>query len=109
MNRAFLPFRFLPSRALVELLGNELHAIAVLAVKAVIRHRKSLEVAHQQIVYREHHIALSTRITTTGELVVDLDIGDPNLSDRIILEDELRRALQSARVVAGLSQRKRRA
>lgn len=107
MNRAFLPFRFLPSRAVVDLLGNDMHAAAVLALEAVIKNRKSLEVAHQQIVVGDRHIAVSTRITAAGDLIVDLDIGDPNLSGRLILEEDLRRAMQSARVAAGLSRQRR--
>jgi len=108
MNRAFLPFRFLPSAALVQVLGNDLRGVAVLAVKAVIKHRKSLEVAHQQVVFGRHSIALSTRISPAGELVVDLDVGDPKLDGRIILEDDLRRARELSRVVAGVSGQRRR-
>ena len=107
MNRAFLPFRFLPSAVLVDRFGKELFAIAVLAVRAVLKHRKSLEIAHQQIIFRDTPIALSTRISETGDVIVDLDIGDPNLANRIILEDELLRAAQSARTIAGPSKSRR--
>lgn len=102
MNRAYLPFHFLPSTAVVELFGNDLNAIAVLAVKAVIRQTKSLEIAHQQFVFRAQHIALSTRISSNGGLIVELDIGDPRLADRIVLEDDLRRAVSDARSKAGV-------
>lgn len=102
MNRAYLPFHFLPSAAVVEMFGNDLNVIAVLAVKAVIRQTKSLEIAHQQIVFRDQHIALSTRISSNGTLIVDLDVGDPRLADRIVLEDELRRAAAEVRSKAGV-------
>jgi hypothetical protein len=107
MARAFLPFHFVPSPALVELLGGELPAVAVIALEAVIRNRKSLEIAHQQIAFRGHHIALSTRITAAGRLVVDLDVGLPGLAGYVIPEEELRRATRAARSVAGIARQGR--
>jgi hypothetical protein len=105
MNRAHLPFLFLPSRPLVEAVGSDLRKIVVLALRAVLQHRKGLEVAHQQVTYGEHHIAISTRITGSGELIVELDIGDPRLADRLILEDDLRRAGQSLKQRRGIAKR----
>lgn len=95
MNRAYLPFSFLPSRSLVEAFGPDLNLIALRALRAVLQHRKSLEVAHQQFTFRDHHIALSSRITAEGQLIVELDAGDPHLVDRLILEDDFRRAMRS--------------
>ena len=107
MNRAYLPFRFLPSRALVDLLGRDLREVAVLALRAVLKHSRGLEVAHQQVVFRDHHIALSTRVTAGGELIVDLDVGDPALAHRLVLEDELRQAGQRSRQRRGIALRQR--
>lgn len=108
MQRAFLPFRFVPSPSISRTLGGDLDVVAIEALRAVIRHAKSLEVAHQQIEVRGHHVALSTRVTDAGELIVEFDLGDPALADRIITEEELRRANEKARVVAGLARQKRR-
>ena len=101
MSRAFLPFVFFPSKAVVELLGkdlNDLRAAAVVALRVVLRHRKSLEVAHQQILWGGHHLAFSTRIGATGDLIVELDLGEASLSGCIVLEAELQKASKAARV-----------
>ncbi len=102
INRVYLPFLFLSSHPLVEAVGGYVRKLAVLALRAVLQHRKGLEVAHQQIAFGEHHVAMSTRITSTGELVVELDIGDPRLLDRLILDDELRQAAWAGRQMRGI-------
>jgi len=108
MQRAFFPFRFVPSHGIVRVLGEDLHAVAIDALRAVIRHAKTLEVAHQQIEIHGHHVALSTRVTDTGELIVEFDLGDPALTDRLITEADFRRASEQARVVAGLARQQQR-
>jgi hypothetical protein len=87
-----LPIFVIPSKAAREVLAGELAKIAVLAMKAVLRNRRGIEVAHQQIRYRKRDFAFSSRIGARGDLIIELDLGDPKLSDRIILEDDLRRA-----------------
>jgi hypothetical protein len=101
MNRAFLPFIFLPSNAVCEALGGDLQKVAVLALQAVLRYRKTIEVAHQQITYREHHLAFSTRIGGKGDLIVEIDVGDPRLSRRVVLEEDFKRAKRTARNIRG--------
>lgn len=100
MNRAYLPFLFIPSHAAANALGRRADRAAVLALKAILQHGKSLEVAHQQIRYGRHDLAFSSRITRNGDLVVELDLGDPRLCHRLVLEEELRRA---DRVVRGVN------
>lgn len=97
MNRAFFPFRFLPTQAVLSCFGPLTRDVAVLALRTLIKNRKSLEVAHQQIAFRGHHVALSSRITASGELLIELDLGDPRLAHHVVLEDDLRRAGQAAR------------
>jgi hypothetical protein len=96
MNRAYLPFLFLPSQTAIDLIGRDLAKVAVLALRAILQHRKSLEVAHQQIRYGKHDLAFSSRINGSGELIIELDIGDPRLSQRLVLEEEFRRATRDA-------------
>ena len=96
MNRAYLPFVLIPSHAARSLLGADLDKVGVLALRAILRHRKSLEVAHQQIRYRRHDLAFSSRIGSQGDLVLELDIGDPNLAGRLVLEEDLQRAARKA-------------
>jgi hypothetical protein len=100
MNRGFLPFLFLCTHAAGRLLGRNGASVAALAAKAILSHRKSLEIAHQQVRFRGHDFAFSSRITAQGELVIELDVGDPSLGDRIVLEEELRTATRKVRGIA---------
>ena len=95
MKRAHLPFLVVPSHAVAALVGRDLDIVAVLALKAILRHGKSLEVAHQQIRYRKYDLAFSSRVTRGGELILELDVGDPRLSERLVLEEDLRHATRS--------------
>jgi hypothetical protein len=107
MNRGFLPFLFLYTHAAGQLLGRDGATVAALALKAILSHRKSLEVAHQQVRFRNHDFAFSSRITAQGELVVELDVGDPDLSERIVLEEELRAATRKVRGIADEARRQK--
>jgi hypothetical protein len=92
MHRASLPILMTASPAVRKLLGPELPKVAVLAMQAILRHRRGIEVAHQQIRYRKHHVAFSSRIGRHGDLILDLDVGDPSLENRIVIEADLARA-----------------
>ena len=92
MHRASLPILMTATPAAQKLLGPELLKVAVLAVQAILRHRRGIEVAHQQIRYRKHHFAFSSRIGRHGDLILDLDVGDPALETRIVIEADLARA-----------------
>jgi len=95
--RIALPFFVRPTPAARSLLGAALPAVAVLAVRALLRHRKGLEVAHQQIRFRKHDLVFSSRIGREGDLILDLDVGAPGLEGRLVLEHELQRAEREAR------------
>jgi hypothetical protein len=97
MDHGLFPFRIVASHPLRNVLGRDLQTVAVLAMRALLAHRKSLEVAHQQLRYRKHHIAFSSRISPGGNLVLELDVGDPRLADVLVLEADLRRAGEAAR------------
>lgn len=92
MPRASLPILMTASPAVQKLLGPELPKVAVLAVQAILRQRRGVEVAHQQIRYRKHHFAFSSRIGRHGDLILDIDVGDPALENRIVIEADLARA-----------------
>ena len=106
MIRSFLPFLFIPSRAAARVIGRERDKVAVLALQAILRNHRSLEVAHQQIRWRAHNLAFSSRITGGGELVVELDIGDPRLEHRLVLEQELRAAVKRWKGIGGEDRRR---
>ena len=101
MDRAFLPILVIPSHAARHVLGPDLGKVAVLAVKAIFQNRKGIEVAHQQVRYRKHDLAFSSRIGSQGDLILDLDLGDPRLSHRIVLEENLRRASRKPEHASG--------
>jgi hypothetical protein len=107
MKRAHLPFLVVPSHAVAALIGRELEVVAVLALRAILQHRKGLEVAHQQIRYRNHDLAFSSRVSGGGNLMLELDVGDPRLGQRLILEDELRRTTRNASRPTGVDRRRR--
>ena len=107
MIRAELPFLVQPSLKARKILGSDARRVAVMALRAILRHRKSLEVAHQQIVFRDTHLAFSSRVNAGGFLVLDLDIGDPRLADRLVLEEDLRRNDQGPRGIARSSRSRR--
>ena len=92
MHRASLPILMTATPAVQKLLGPELPKVAVLAVQAILRQRRGIEIAHQQIRYRKHHVVFSSRIGRHGDLILDLDVGDPALENRIVIEADLRRA-----------------
>ena len=97
MNQSHFPFRFSASQELVELFGAQLRTLAPVAMLAVLKNKKGLEVAHQQVSFRDHTIALSTRISPSGVPVLNMELGVPGLTDRVILEEELREAHQRNR------------
>ena len=101
MPRVFLPFYCVPTPAVVAAVGNDIQRIALAALKAMLRRGKSLDIAHQQISYAGHELAFSARVTTAGDLVLDIDLGDPKLRDRIVLEADLRRETRKVRGIGG--------
>ena len=92
MHRAQLPILLFATPAAQALLGRDVAAVGVLALKAILRNRKGIEVAHQQMKYRKHAFAFSSRIGREGDIILDLDVGLPGLGKRLLLETELRRA-----------------
>jgi hypothetical protein len=101
MGRTVLPFVFFLSHAAASLIGRDRDKVAQLALRAILKSHRTLEVAHQQIRYRGHHLAFSSRITAFGELVVEIDVGDPRLEERLVLEEELRSAGRAVKGIAG--------
>jgi len=100
-TRAFLPIRVFASPAVSDRIGRGTDDAAVLALKAVLRSHRQLEVAHQQVVFRGHVLAFSSQ----GELVVELDVGDAKLAGRVVLEEELRRETRRVRGIADAHRR----
>lgn len=82
---------FRPSVAARKAAGADLGKVARLALAAILKNGRTLEIAHQQIVFGNSHFALSSWLGGRGQLILDLDVGSANLVGRVILEDDLRR------------------
>lgn len=96
MDHASFPFLLTASPIVREQLGRDLRKVAVMAVQAMLRHGKGVEVALQQIDYRKYPIAFSSRVGRYGDLILEMDVGDPSLSNRIFLEQDFRKAQAAA-------------
>lgn len=103
VTRAHLPFLFVQTPAAAALLGRHASEFAVLAMKAALKNQRSAEIAHQQFRFRGHDLVFSSHVNGRGELVITIDIGDPALADRLILEEDLRRAVRAIPRVKGLN------
>ncbi|MBN9017660.1 MAG: hypothetical protein J0H11_09610 [Rhizobiales bacterium] len=97
MQRSPFPIFVFPAPALRAMDGPDLERVAALALRATLLSRRSLEIAHQQIVWRGRHFAFSARISAKGELIIEIDVGDPRLAGRIVLEEDMQRAARGAR------------
>lgn len=92
MDRVSLPFLLISTPAARSAAGRDLHNVAVLAFRAILERRTCVEIAHLQVRYRKHCFAVSSRIGRHGDMVLELDIGDEKLGDRVILAADLRHA-----------------
>ncbi|MDX2309442.1 MAG: hypothetical protein NW216_14475 [Hyphomicrobium sp.] len=92
MARALLPFYFHLTASARHALGSKADAAAIACLRAILRNGSTIAVAFQQITYAGRHYALSSRITRAGDLVVEIDVGDPSLAGRLITADELAKA-----------------
>lgn len=92
MERASLPFLLIATPMVRQMLGRDLHKVAVMAMQALLRNGRGIEVALQQIDYRKRPIAFSSRIGALGDLILELDVGDASLNERLFLEQDLRKA-----------------
>lgn len=101
MQRAYFPIIYSASPAVVQRTGPGLHRAVILALRAILKHGRSLEVAHQQIRFNGLDLAFCSRISSQGDLIIELDVGDERRSGLIILEDELRTAERKARKIPG--------
>ncbi len=90
---------FRPSLAARKAAGSDLGKIARLALDAILKNGRTLEIAHQQIAFGKSHFVLSSRLGNRGQLILDLDIGSPQLAGRVILEDDLKQAERASGLV----------
>jgi hypothetical protein len=99
---------FRPSVAARKAAGSSLDEVARLALAAILRNGQTLEIAHQQFVFRKTHFVLSSRLGARGQLILELDVGAPQLAGRVILEDDLRQAERANGLVRPIKPGRRR-
>src|ERR1044072_3141094 len=92
MDRVSLPFLLISTPAARAAAGRDLHNVAGLAFGAILERRVCVEIAHLQVRYRKHCFAVSSRIGRHGDMILELDVGDEKLGDRVIFDADLRSA-----------------
>lgn len=92
MDRVSLPFLLISTPAARAAAGRDLHNVAVLAFRAILERRVCVEIAHLQVRYRKHCFAVSSRVGRHGDMIIEIDVGDEKLGDRVILAADLRHA-----------------
>lgn len=97
MARALFPFYCYASPAAADIVGANITTVAVVALRAAVRQGRGLDIAHMQIEWGEHTLAFSSRIGKAGDVVVELEVGQPGLTDRLISEDEMRAGIDRLR------------
>ncbi len=102
MPRALFPIIYSVSPAAIRSVGGDVSQAVILALRAMLKRGGPLEIAHQQISFQGQHLSFCSRITARGDLVIELDLGDARLANRIILEEDLKRAERMARPTRGL-------
>jgi hypothetical protein len=103
----FQPFYFHASPALSAKLGARLGAAARAAIRAILLSHRRFDVAHQHVMLDGVSITFSSRIGARGDILVELDVGDPGLANRTILEADLHDAERRGKALAQAERRKK--
>ena len=101
MQHRLFPIIVYASADVRRAIGPDLGKAAGLALRALLKERRSVEIAHKQVVYRRCPIAFSSRVGVHGALILELDVGNPNLADRVVLEEDLKRSAQRNGLIEG--------
>lgn len=97
MARASFPYFLHATPAVRAALGANLDRAAIAAVRAILKTTGTVEIAFQQVTCGGLCLALSSRVTGSGDLVVEIDLGDPRLDGRVVLEADLVKAERKTR------------
>lgn len=90
MQKHHLPISIFVSPSLRKILKQDADLVAGKALNAILRDNRSLEIAHQQFRWKSTPVVFSSRVTLSGYLIIDMDIGDERLANRIVLEKDFR-------------------
>lgn len=89
--RCVATFRYIPTAAARAQFGQRLEAIAGEAFRAIALSAKGFEIAHLQFQSGREVVAVSSRIRNSGEIEIEIDIGNRTLPTVSFSEDELRK------------------
>ncbi len=92
VRRGYATFRYIPTQAAVAAFGSRLEPIAAQAIRAIARAGKGFDIAHLQFKRGRDLVAVRSRVGPSGELELEIDIGNPQLPAVVFTEEELRAA-----------------
>ena len=101
MFQVLAPVVIAPSTEARAALGVQLRPAALAAWREIARRGQGLEMAHFQIVHTGVTLAVSTRLSRSGVIVIELGIGDPRQAARVIPAAVLRQAEMHAHARRG--------
>lgn len=95
--RGFTTFRYIPTAAARAAFGTRLGEIAAQAFRAIAREAKGFEVAHLQFRRGRDVVAVCSHVRRSGEIEIEIDVGNERLPAVVFTEEQLRRANPHAR------------
>jgi hypothetical protein len=90
--RSFASFRYIPTVDARARFGPRLGAIAADAFRAIARAGKGFEVSHLQFHRGADLVAVSSRVRASGEIEIEIGVGNPRLPSVVFTEEELKSA-----------------
>ncbi len=93
------PVHFYATPAAAAKFKNRTPQIAASIFRTLIRENYPLEIAHLQILAGDDLAAFSTRLSKSGRLFIDIDVGNPNIPAVMIAEREYKEATVRAYIL----------
>lgn len=90
--RSVASFFYIPTVEARAEFGPRLPLIASEAFRALARAGKGLEVAHLQFRQGDDLVAVSSRVRRSGEIEIEIGVGNPQLPSVVFTEQEVRSA-----------------
>jgi len=97
IRRGLMTFRYIPTGAAEAAFGSRLEPIAAGAIRAILRAGRGFDVAHLQFRRGRDLVAVRSRTRPSGELEVEIDVGNPQLPAVVFTEAEMRAADRQSR------------
>ena len=88
--RSFTSFCYIPTLDARTEFGPRLEAIAADSFRAIARAGKGFEISHLQFRRGSDLVAVSSRVRPSGEVEIEIGVGNPRLPTVVFSEEELR-------------------